>query len=234
LFHPLLIVNIIVITCLCNSSSTNALQENKILKGRVMDLNEAVLPGQEVIIKSNTNTWKVTTNEFGEYNINLKPGLYQITVNSSGFFLFNRAAFEINNNVNIINIRLVPTNETLCELTVDSKISTNKKEKEYLPNSPILNNDQFQTLCGSNQTNLDILIRFFGKEEKHSIIEYSNAMLSYNLLSVYADKIIFDKNNFILTAYGNVILENGEEVLRLKSLKADIGSCNPKIIKENS
>jgi lipopolysaccharide assembly outer membrane protein LptD (OstA) len=44
-------------------------------------------------------------------------------------------------------------------------------------------------------------------------------MLSYNLMTLYADKVYFDTGNFNLKAEGNVILEDGKQQIRAESLE---------------
>jgi subtilase family serine protease len=219
----LLIFGLVIIDTKGNVPS---IEKEGLLKGRLVDINKAILPGETIVISNKTNSWEVKTDLLGEYQINLPIGIYQITVKSPGFFPFQRASFQINENSSaVIDIQLIPTNEIICELVVDSE------DKEIkAANSLNLNYDEFITDCFIGNSNLNLIINFSNKQENKQLIEYTRVVLSYNLFTVYADKMIFDKKSLLLKASENVVVREGEHNENLDVLEVKFGSCEPKII----
>ena len=80
------LVNASVVLLLSPSLSTFA-QENATLSGTVTDSTGAVIPGAVVTATNNTTEFVATrvTNEIGNYEFSLPPGLYTLTAEVPGF-----------------------------------------------------------------------------------------------------------------------------------------------------
>ena len=77
------------------------------VSGMVFDMNDARVAGAKVIIESEKNKHQLATTEEGEFQLNLPPGKYSLTVESNGFCKFQRDALQITSGVTeMLNIHL--------------------------------------------------------------------------------------------------------------------------------
>jgi hypothetical protein len=67
------------------------------LKGTILDAKESRVPNAIIILKGRKSYRKLKSNEAGEFEIELPPGIYQITVDarSLGFSLFQEKGIKI-------------------------------------------------------------------------------------------------------------------------------------------
>src|SRR5215813_14549592 len=80
------------------------------VKGNVITLAgtyEAVVTNIQVIFESEGKKYQTTTNDIGEYNIELPIGIYKITTSQPGFCHYQRAFF-----------RVPPSSQTVINLIV--------------------------------------------------------------------------------------------------------------------
>ena len=71
--------------------------QNIVLSGTVYDINKAIIPGTEIIIKdTNNKTYKATSDDRGEYEISLPFGDYKIEFGSAGFKILRVINLKIN------------------------------------------------------------------------------------------------------------------------------------------
>src|SRR3954469_6742463 len=90
-----------------NSILASAGQPSGKVIGTVMDSNEAVIPGTQIVIKGENIVCHLTSNEEGRYEIDLPVGVYSITAKANLFRPFRRAAFYVQSNFTLV-INIVP------------------------------------------------------------------------------------------------------------------------------
>lgn len=190
--------------------SPSATQPMGRVRGTVMDFSEAVIPGAIVIFKSEQVKKKVTSNESGNYEIELPVGTYEVTTELTNFAPFQRASFRVQPGTTTINVVPVP-------LAVS--YGTVAPSYEYATFS----------LPSSSGVPLNLVIRFNTQQKRKGIIEYGKAMASYNVSAIYADKLRLDTQTFRLEAKGNVAIEDGKQRIHAKSAEIKFKAGEPVI-----
>ena len=203
------------------------------VRGTVFDSNDAVVPNAKVIFEADGLKREVLTNEEGFYVIELPSGVYRVTTDSLGFCASQRAPF-----------RVQPSSDTLINLTL-----------VVCPLANILKYDEAGKYAGEECRYIDpfesesfpvteipgvllnLLIRYGKRQEKESILEYqgvrvengvpSGVTVSYDVLTLVADRVRFNKQTLILEAEGNVIVEDGKQRIRLASIEINFKVKNP-------
>jgi len=203
------------------------------VEGTIFDANEAVVPNAKVIFQADGLKREAVTNEEGYYEIELPVGIYRVTTNSTGFCPSQRASF-----------RVQPSSDTLMDLTL-----------VVCPLANILKYDVAGTYVGEECRYIDpfanesfpitkisgiplnLLIRYGKRQEEGSVLEYqgakvengvpSSVTVSYDVLTIVADKVRFDKQTFMLEAEGSVIVEDGKQRTRLASVKVNFKAKEP-------
>ncbi|HYE72892.1 MAG TPA: carboxypeptidase-like regulatory domain-containing protein [Blastocatellia bacterium] len=210
----------LLLTFAIPSSTSIVAQQLVLIKGTVAggpDSFATVLPGVRIIFSSEGRKYVTTTDEYGTYEIRVPAGIYQVTPDSPGFCSYKRAAFSAEP-ANKIIINIVPT---VCGLANIIQ-SESPIEMENLPE------------------NRRLLIRYIKRTENKECIEYGgieintydhlSAIASYNLLTIYADKIRFDKTTWVLEAEGHVWFEDGKQGSRLSKVEIDFRPQEPLIM----
>lgn len=181
------------------------------VRGAVMDINGAVWPGVTVVFEKEQTKWQVISDEVGGYEIELPEGIYRVTIESPNFYPFRRAAFYVRaGEVVVINLVVVPL-PIVSELSVATspKLSSEAKRHPF----------QYESFLvpDSPDEQLELLVRFSEKRRQGSIVEYGKAMISYNTLTIYADRAWLNLKTFCLEARGDVIVEDGKQRQRARS-----------------
>ena len=94
-----------LVFCVAMLAISSLAQNNKgSIIGTVRDQNDAVVPNAKVVVTSNSTreTREVTSNDGGDFAVtNLDPGVYQLSVESSGFkkIVFSKVTVETNSRV---------------------------------------------------------------------------------------------------------------------------------------
>lgn len=228
-------------------SISNAGQTTAQIRGCVTDIMGAKVMNAAVVVEGKSGAYTVKTNESGEYLLRISPGLYRIEVDSFGFCKARRAPFEVGSNANAtFDFTL-----SVCPI-VNKFIIENGKHKEVCVLEPPFKTEVFPIRTSSGRS-LDLMIEF-GKylEDKnaveyigyHSEITYSldgttrknqvltRVVASYDLLTIRADKIRFDRESLQLTAEGQVTLQDDKRRVEGNRVKVDLKS-DPPIITVN-
>jgi hypothetical protein len=184
------------------------------VKGTVMDPMGSVVPGVTIIFEGQRKH-EVVSDASGEYSIELPEGLYRVTsrVKGEGFLPFRRAAFRVEiGKETLINLSLMPGGVT----------------SHNVPHPPQIGYDSF-SIPNSQSVALDLLIQFGTRQKQKDSIEYRGVTISYDALTVYADKARLDPKSFRFEAEGDVVVDNGIESVRVRSVNVNFGASGPDI-----
>ncbi len=176
------------------------------VKGTVMDANGAVMvtPRPSIIFEGKNSVRTVTANDSGDYDISLPAGVYKVTTEIAGFYPFRRAEFRLLPGTDVM-INLAPTPRYLVRGTT---VSASRSVDKLTP-SPKYN--EFPGPRGS------LLIQFQEKRRANRNIEYEGAILTYDALTIYSDKLSFNKTRLRLKASGKrVVVEDGKQRVHVK------------------
>jgi hypothetical protein len=203
------------------------------VRGTIFDSNEAVVPNVKVVFEAAGMKREAVTNEEGFYEIELPVGVYRVTTNSMGFCASQRAPFRVRTSSDtLINLTLV-----VCPLANILKYDEAGKyvgeECRYI--------DPFESesfpVTKMSGIQLDLLIRYGKRQEKESILEYQGAKVengvppgvtvSYDVLTIVADKVRFNKQMLMLEAEGRVVVEDGKQHMKLGKIEIDFKAKQP-------
>ena len=197
------------------------------VSGIVADITGARIVRAQVAIEGGGIRYDATTGEEGEYNISLKPGTYQIEVARFGFCTARRAPFRLEPQAtaNFDFMLLV------CPI-VNRIITENGKYKgESCGPEPPFKKDLFP-IRSASKPSLDLMVQYGKRMEDSNQIKYEGyktsitysfdgvtetkeknlgVTVTYNLLTIQADRVSLDKKNLILTAEGNVTVQDDKQ-----------------------
>lgn len=181
------------------------------VKGSVMDTNGAVIvtPKPSIIFEGNSNMKRVAVNDRGDYDITLPVGVYKVTTEIPGFHSLRRAEFRVQPG-STVTINLVPSPLYLVRGTtlstsssVDIAAPAPKYDEIHVPKS--------SPYPGS------LLIQFERKRTINKSVEYDGAILTYDALTIYAEKLTLNKIALKLKASGErVVVEAGGQSRQVK------------------
>lgn len=178
------------------------------VKGTVMDANGAVVvtPRPSIIFKGKNGVRTVVATDSGDYEIALPAGVYEVTTETPGFYPFRRAKFHVLPDSSVvINVVLTPR-----YIIRGTTVSTTESTDTLAP-SPQYN----QFVVPGRQIRL--LIQFQTKRRPNGNIEYSGAILTYDALTIYTDKLSLNKIQLRLKASGKqVVVEDGKQRIQVK------------------
>jgi hypothetical protein len=169
---------------------------------------------------------EIIADSSGHYEAELAPGLYRISaVMNNWDYPFKRAAFRLRpGETTMINI--VPAERIL---EIDTQVIAEIGFRDNVKTIPPPGYDSFST-TNRSRLPLDLLARYSEKQNSGNYVEYKEAMVSYDALSIYADRIRLDKNTFRVEASGNdVLVEDGKQRIRVKKATLDFKSGEPVI-----
>jgi hypothetical protein len=186
------------------------------LGGVVTDSNEARLAKAKLIIERNHTATTVVTNDDGTFEADLSPGIYQITVGAQGFCRTTRAEFELKpSDSATLNFVLVDC-ALEYTLTFEGDKFKNDSDRYKMPFS-----EESFFLGSQSSPQLNVFVQFGEREEGKGIVKYGGfklsggrsvgATLTYNLLTLHADTICFDRTTSQIQARGNVVVEDGRQ-----------------------
>lgn len=211
--------------------SSSTAQATGQLSGTVMDINGARIADAKVTIEGAGTTHTVTTSEDGTYEADLTLGIYRIRVNSPGFCPTRRAAFNVQPSTAVtFDFTLV-----VCALenvlTGEDGKYTGEVHRYRMP----FKEEEFPVKSASVSP-LNLLIQYGGRLKKKNVIRYKGfkidskslgVIVSYNLLTIHADKVRFDRQTLQLEAEGSLIVEDGKQHTQAKKAKVDFNGSEP-------
>lgn len=193
------------------------------VSGTVTDITEARVSGATITIEGEGAKRTITAANDGTYEVELPVGIYRIKVNSAGFCPARRAAFKVQS----LTVATFGFTLVVCP-TVNNIIVENGRYKGETDGyqSPFKEEDFPVGPAGSP---LDLLIRYGRRRKDGNIIEYTGykssiqytghssgdkrlgVTVSYNLLTINAEKVRLNPKTLRLEAEGSVVIENGRQ-----------------------
>jgi hypothetical protein len=194
--------------------------------GTIADISGAVIAGATIYFEGEGQIRETTTSEDGSYNINLPVGSYQMSVKRRAFCTMRRPLFKIEDSASIkFDFTLVgcPIVNDLTIVDGQYKGETDRIKPPFME----------ETITVKGALLPDLLIRFGERLEKHdqNIVHYRATeaeggysllpvAIMYNSLTIYAEKVVFDRKAFRLTAENYVVVDDGKQKFHAK--RADI------------
>jgi hypothetical protein len=178
--------------------------------GVLTDVNGARISNGTLTFNNATNEYKTQTGPDGTYSIKLKPGTYDLTVSSRYFCTVRRAAFVLNGHSALrfnFQMWVCPTDIALIHY----------KELEKVASAHL----RPLVLFGKSETRGDSE-RFIGAETHDDGTGHARkypAILTFNLLTVQADEIVYNPSQGLVIARGSVSWENGDRSGRDNNMK---------------
>ena len=187
---------------------------------------DALMPGFDVTFASDTVRIVVNTGPAGEYQVDLPIGKYSVSSNPRGFYPVQRAPFEVKPKTTImINLTVMFHPITIYNL--------GPQQLDFIesPEDP-LKTEVFPTTSA--------MIRFARRTETARSAEYRGGtfrsgkerfdvvpVLTYDALSISANRFVVEKGSMKVRAVGSVVIEDGK-VRRLgREAFIDLGSVEP-------
>jgi hypothetical protein len=192
------------------------------LKVTVLDTIGRLVTNIPITIEGNGTTRTFLSSEDISHEFELPAGLYQITSQKDAggyYFPFKRAPFRIlSGNTTLINV--TPALRILA-------IGTVLKKKDFIKLAP---EPKYQSLVvpHSATPELSLLVQYDHRRDHADAIEYTNharpfsgVIVSYDKLTICADRVRIAKGSLRVRAEGNVLVEDGKQRAhaKLKVLK---------------
>ena len=198
------------------------------IKGTVFDWTGALVPNVKVVLETARLKKEFVTNYEGVYEGKLRPGIYTVTTRAPGFCHAQRAEFRVQqSSVIVMNLTL-----SVCGIAL--VIITDKSGKSHDEDRYI---DPFQQESFRvSTTRLNLVIRYAKRLKEKRFIEYSGpkaenaargVTVTYDLLTISADKIRFNNKTIMLEADGNVHIEDGKQLRKFEHAEISFKTTNP-------
>jgi hypothetical protein len=186
------------------------------VKGTVTDITDAVVTNATLSFDSSAHAYHVEADSTGAYSISLKPGIYTVSVEHVGFCPIRRGAFVASPGSRIefdFQLWVCPS---------DSFGSWNYIELDPADQS----NLRPLVLFGTKRTS-DGVESFLGPE----LDRQYPAVLTFNKLTIIADRIVYDRLKQTVTALGIVRWQvGGKGNVRLASkIQVSLRSDEPDV-----
>jgi len=231
--YPMLTFLGVILSLVALSSQAQAVEERSFLTGTVLDTNNSVIVGATIMVEDriSKNPISTTTTEDGTYRIQLPLGIYRISVNKAGFCPTRRADFRLRASNTTINFTLV-----VCPIVHSLILENGKYKGETARNQPPFKEEEFSIEPSSEGLNL--VIQHGERTETKKTIHYKGFALNdrtffgvvatYDLITLRADRLVFDRKSLRLRAEGNVVFEMGEKRTRALLVEVDLHGREPK------
>lgn len=215
----------VIVGVLLGSINLTAAQQTGRVQITSLNLNDEIMPFIEVLIEGNgirrELAFKGTGEEYEQGGlVELPVGLYRVTSRNTNYFDFRRASFRIQPG-RVTRINVYPLRAVLAQM-----LTSNGRDR-YLT-APKPRYDLYSVPHGPDKES-GMLVRYDKKHKRGEYVNYSEAMVSYDALAIYAPKIRFDRKQFTLTAEGNVILEDGTQRIKVNSVTVRFKNGAPEV-----
>lgn len=157
---------------------------------------------------------ELTADGNGDYEVELPPAQFRISVvTNSWSYPFKRSTFQLKpDEMTLINV--VPARRIL-------EVETQVVSNGLLDKVKTITSPRYETFYPLGREKNDLLVRYAERQEGRDFIQYGDAMISFDTLSVYAARVKLYKKSFGIEASGNeVFIEDGKKRTRVR--RADI------------
>jgi len=215
------------------------------LSGTVVDMNKSRVSGATVTVDGEGLTRAVATSEDGTYKIELPAGTYRIKVTRPGFCPARRASLRALSSARVIvNFILIPC-PIVNEITIKNDQYVGEKDRYKDPFK-----EEVFPLVHPSGAPLELLVRYGSRQGNQNLVEYGGTVvpyeehadtqtgsvrrekylgvtISYDSLTILADKVRLDPKAFRLEAEGNVVVEDGKRCVQARRAVADLKRDEP-------
>lgn len=218
-------------------------QEAGVVRGtiRFVTIDQSPLHGATVTLEGEGTKQQVQTDKQGAYEIRVEPGTYHVSVDGPSYKKTKRAVFRVRKSMIVtIDLELVPR-------TIVDRI----RPPDWKPAKPPIKGvvdgeevpfkDKNFTVAGDPH---ELMIRYGKWDESGEVFTYEGApvhyemttgeeskflpvMVTFDFLTIYANKACYDSKTQRLTADGNVIVEDGKHRKRVQHAEVDFSARNP-------
>ncbi len=185
-------------------SARSAGAESAILQGSVRDYNGAAYVCDSCAVTVTSPGFRKTTilDDRGTFRMELPPGLYSITTEIPRTYPLKRAAFRLNAG-ETVTLDLVPR---LRILGIETEITDEGMRDSVHQAKPL----QHEELDLDPQGRMRAILEFERREARRKTVTYGEAVLTYDSVTVYADKIAYNSASKRLEATGDrVVVDSG-------------------------
>lgn len=204
-----------LLICALGSFARPLEQPSAEVKGIVTDINAAGVTKAIVVFESQGRKYQVETGADGAYAIQLKPNTYTVSISHFGFCGFRRAAFMAKKNSQIhFDFQL-----WVCPSDWNGKF--NFIELEPTPHTRI------KPVVLFGETRTEGTMQTFSRVdlgEKYPVV------LTYNLLTVRANKLSYDRSKHLVWATGDVEWQDGRNEGSGKNVQIWLNGLEPKVV----
>lgn len=185
------------------------------VKGVVTDVSDTRVTSAILIFESAGQSYRVETGEDGAYEVRLKPNTYTVSITHFGFCRYRRAAFVAKNG---------------SQINFDFQL--------WVCPSDAYGKYNFAELEPVSHTHLKPLI-LFGETRREGtsqiftgavLTEKYPVVLTYNLLTLRAMELTYERSKHILWAEGNVEWQDGTKEGSGKSVQVWLDGPEPRVI----
>jgi len=206
-------------------SQTDKEEARSVVVGTVTDGYGAVVPKTKVSFIQQGIATVVATSDAGEYEARLSPGAYSISTEKWGFCPLRRSELELRPSMKVrIDLSMVS-----CGIADHVDVSVKGPiKREWASHSPPHEYDSFPVRRAKG-TALNLVIRYVSRVKVGSRVEYSGSqppsstepvrvVVTYDVMTITADQVIFDKRRVELCARGNLVVQDGARINRPPSV----------------
>lgn len=192
------------------------------VKGVVTDIQGARIPESKVVFEDAIGKLQTKGNEAGEYSMDLPIGVYSVTVSSPWFCNFRRFAFQVKPN---------------------AQTTLNAALRAFGTHVGCGNTESFEMVKADTGEPTFIRIQYGERKVDKEKIEYKRVsdgdfgdeelVVLYDGITIRAEKIWLNKSSKYLEAEGDVVIEQGRQVIKVKRAEFDYNAKNPIVRLEN-
>lgn len=186
--------------------------------GVVLDTSNATVSGATVVVAGGQSIQTITTTEDGTFRIVLPAGIYSMEAKQRGFCRARRARFRVSSSsITRLDFRLI-----VCPVVHSLTLEGDRYRGENASERPPFKEEEFS--INSSGFPLNLLIQYGERVNGPDGNQYSGFTLSdgkrfggmatYDLLTIYADRMLFEPKSLRLQAQGTVVFARGGETVK--------------------
>jgi len=190
------------------------------VEGVVLDITDARISNASLTFGNEAREYTTKTREDGTYSIELKPGTYTMDVKAFGFCNLRRAGFVLEKHATLrfdMQMWVCPTDTEFIQYT----------ELEEVPPTHLK-----PLVLYANRELRGELQRFMGPNTYNDGTGHSRqypAIFTFNLLTVRAKEILYDPTKHLLSAFGNVLWQDGNDSGASAKVEIKLDGLRPRV-----
>lgn len=218
-----------LLLCCINPSAAQQMGKVQISS---LNLKDEIVPFINIVIKGNGIRRELATVGTGdEYEngglVELPVGVYRVTSRKGNYFDFRRSKFRVRPGA-VTRINVYPLIRVRTQM-----LMSDGSDRYVFARRPSY--DVYDIPHSADKA-INLFVRYDKKRGRGEYVDYGvanhgdgNVMVSYDALSLYADRVRLDRKNFTLTAQGNVTLEDGTQRIKANNVTVRFNNGAPEI-----